>query len=64
LTPILRPYSRDRRPDCKQINIALVVSRTGLLLEYDVFAGNRSDATTVEEMVEAMESKYGQANRI
>ena len=59
-----RGYSRDHRPDCKQVNIALVVSRSGLPLGYEVFAGNRSDVTTVEEMVETMESKYGQANRI
>ena len=57
-------YSRDHRPDCKQVNIALVVSRSGLPLGYEVFAGNRSDVTTVKEIVEAMESKYGQANRI
>ena len=59
-----RGYSRDHRPDCKQVNIAMVVSRSGLPLGYEVFAGNRSDVTTVEEMVEAMEGKYGQANRI
>jgi len=59
-----RGYSRDHRPDCKQVNIAMVVSRDGLPLGYEVFAGNRSDVTTVEEIVEAMEKKYGQANRI
>jgi transposase len=59
-----RGYSRDHRPDCKQVNIALVVSRSGLPLGYEVFAGNRSDVTTVKEIVEAMERKYGQANRI
>lgn len=59
-----RGYSRDHRPDCKQVNIAMVVSRSGLPLGYEVFAGNRSDVTTVEEMVAAMESKYGKANRI
>jgi hypothetical protein len=59
-----RGYSRDHRPDCKQVNIALVVSRSGLPLGYEVFAGNRSDVTTVKEIVEAMESQYGQANRI
>ena len=59
-----RGYSRDHRPDCKQVNIALVVSRSGLPLGYEVFAGNRSDVTTVKEIVEAMESKYGQAKRI
>jgi len=59
-----RGYSRDRRPDCKQVNIALVVSRQGLPLGYEIFAGNRHDATTVEEMVNAIEKKYGQAGRI
>lgn len=59
-----RGYSRDHRPDCKQVNIAMVVSRSGLPLGYEVFAGNRSDLTTVEEIVAAMENKYGQANRI
>ena len=59
-----RGYSRDHRSDCKQVNIALVVSRQGLPLGYEVFAGNRHDATTVEEMVEAMERKYGKASRV
>jgi transposase len=59
-----RGYSRDHRPDCKQVNIALVVSRSGVPVGYEVFAGNRSDVTTVEEIVAAMEQKYGQANRI
>jgi transposase len=59
-----RGYSRDHRPDCKQVNIAMVVSRSGLPLGYEVFAGNRSDVTTVEEIVTTMENKYGQANRI
>ena len=59
-----RGYSRDHRPDCKQVNIAIVVSRSGLPLGYEVFAGDRSDVTSVEEMVTAMEQKYGRANRI
>ena len=46
-----RGYSRDHRPDCKQVNIAMVVSRSGLPLGYEVFAGNRSDVTTVKEIV-------------
>ncbi len=57
-------YSRDHRPDCRQVCIALVVSRWGLPLGYEVFEGNRFDATTVEEMVKQIESRYGQANRI
>ena len=59
-----RGYSRDRRPDCKQVCIGLVVSRCGMPLGYEVFAGNRHDATTVEQIVEAMESRYGRADRI
>ncbi len=59
-----RGYSRDHRPDCKQVSIALAVSRGGMPLGYEVLAGNRSDVTTVKEIVEAMESKYGQASRI
>jgi transposase len=59
-----RGYSRDHRPDCKQVNIGLVVTPEGLPIGYEIFAGNRADVTTVEEMVEMMESKYGQAQRI
>ena len=43
-----RGYSRDHRPDCKQVCIALVVTREGVPLGYEVFAGNRVDVTTVE----------------
>jgi transposase len=60
----LRGYSRDHRPDCKQVNIALVVSRCGMPLGYQIFAGNRHDATTVQEMVGHIEGLYGRANRI
>ena len=59
-----RGYSRDRRPDCKQICIALVVTKDGIPLGYETFAGNRSDVTTVEEIIEAMEDRYGRAGRI
>lgn len=59
-----RGYSRDRRPDCKQVNIALVVSQQGMPLGYEIFDGNRNDATTVEEMVQAIEKKYGKASRV
>jgi transposase len=59
-----RGYSRDHRPDCKQVNIALVVSRQGLPLGYEIFEGNRHDVTTVEEMVKAIEKKYGKASRV
>jgi transposase len=59
-----RGYSRDSRPDCLQICIGLVVSLEGLPLAYEVFKGNRVDVTTVEEIVDTMENKYGQAQRI
>ena len=59
-----RGYSRDKRGDCKQVCIALVVSKCGMPLSYEVFAGNRRDVTTVEEIVETMEKRYGQADRI
>jgi transposase len=59
-----RGYSRDHRPDCKQVNIGLVVTPEGLPIGYEVFAGNTADVTTVEEMVEVMEQKYGQAHRV
>jgi hypothetical protein len=49
-----RGYSRDNRPDCLQVCIGLVVTNDGIPLGYEVFAGNRNDATTVEEIVEAM----------
>lgn len=59
-----RGYSRDHRPDCKQVNIGLVVTPEGLPIGYEIFAGNTADVTTVEEMVQRMEEKYGQAQRI
>jgi transposase len=59
-----RGYSRDKRPDCKQVCIGLVVTPEGLPLAYEIFAGNRADVTTVEDIVDLMESKYGRAERI
>lgn len=59
-----RGYSRDNRSDCKQVCIGLVVTPEGLPLAYEVFAGNRADVTTVEDIVDLMESKYGRAERI
>jgi transposase len=59
-----RGYSRDHRPDCKQVNIALVVSRSGMPVGYEVFAGNRHDASTLEEMIEHIEKLHGRAQRI
>jgi transposase len=59
-----RGYSRDHRPDCKQVLIALVVAREGLPLGYEVFEGNRHDSQTVAAIVEKIEALYGQAERI
>jgi len=59
-----RGYSRDHRGDCKQVCIGLVVSKCGMPLGYEIFAGNRHDSTTVEEIVEMMERRYGKADRI
>ena len=59
-----RGHSRDHRPDCKQVCVALVVTREGMPLGYELFAGNRTDVTTVEEIVETMEARYGLAQRI
>jgi transposase len=59
-----RGYSRDSRPDCVQVCIGLVVTTDGIPLGYEVFDGNTGDSTTVEEIVEAMEAKYGRADRV
>jgi len=59
-----RGHSRDKRPDCKQVCIGLVVTDDGIPLGYEVYDGNTNDSTTVERIVGAMEKKYGQANRV
>lgn len=59
-----RGYSRDKRSDCKQVCIGLVCTPEGLPLNYEVFAGNRSDVTTVQEIVLKMEDRFGQAERV
>jgi transposase len=59
-----RGYSRDHRGDCKQVNLALVVSRGGMPVGYEVFAGNRHDSTTLEEVIEHIERLHGRAARI
>jgi len=59
-----RGYSRDHRPDCVQVNIALVVTRDGMPLGYEIFPGNRVDVTTVEEIVASMEKRFGKAKRV
>lgn len=59
-----RGYSRDSRPDCQQVCIGLVVTDDGYPVGYEVFAGNRHDSTTIPEIVNAMERKYGRAHRV
>ena len=59
-----RGYSRDSRPDCLQVCIGLVVTEEGMPLGYEVFDGHTHDSQTLEQIVEAMESKYGRAHRI
>ena len=59
-----RGHSRDQRPDCVQVNIAMVVTRDGIPLGYEVFEGNTADVNTVEQIVESMEERYGRANRV
>lgn len=59
-----RGYSRDHRPDCVQVNIALVVTRDGMPLGYEIFSGNTTDVTTVQQIVERMEERFGKVNRV
>jgi len=54
-----RGYSRDRRPDCKQVVMGLVLDRDGFPKAHEVFEGNRTDRTTVAEMLEALEQRVG-----
>lgn len=58
-----RGYSRDHRPDCKQIVIALIVTTEGFPLSYEVFDGNRVDVTTLREVLDSVEKKYGKSKR-
>jgi hypothetical protein len=57
-------YSRDKRSDCVQVVIALIVTPEGFPLAYEVMAGNTADKTTLEGFVEKIERQYGQAERI
>ena len=59
-----RGYSRDHRPDCVQVNIALVVTREGMPLGYEIFSGNTTDVSTVKQIVESMENRFGKVNRV
>ena len=57
-------YSRDKRSDCVQVVIALVVTPEGFPLAYEVLAGNTSDKTTLREFLNKIETQYGKAERI
>jgi transposase len=57
-------YSRDRRPDCVQVVIALVVTPEGLPLAYEVLPGNTADKTTLRGFLDRIENQYGKARRI
>jgi len=57
-------YSRDGRPDCKQVVIALVMTPTGLPLAYEVMDGNTSDKSTLRSFLDKIESMYGKARRV
>ena len=57
-------YSRDKRPDCRQVVIALIVTTDGLPLAYEVFPGNTVDKTTLKPFLEKIERLYGQARRV
>jgi transposase len=59
-----RGHSRDKRSDCKQVCIALCVTREGLPIAYDVFPGNRNDQKTLEDIVSGVEKRHGRANRV
>ena len=63
--PMLRRgYSRDHRPDCKQVVIALIVNAEGFPLSYETFDGNRADVSTLEAVLHMVERKYGRARRV
>jgi transposase len=59
-----RGYSRDHRPDCQQLVLALIVNPEGFPCSYEVFNGNRADVTTLEVILRMVERKYGKARRI
>jgi len=61
---VRRGYSRDHRPDCEQLVIALIVNSEGFPFSYETFDGNRSDVSTMETILRMVERKYGKARRI
>jgi transposase len=61
---VRRGYSRDHRPDCEQLVIALIVNHEGFPFSYETFDGNRADVSTMETILRMVERKYGKARRI
>ncbi len=61
---VRRGYSRDHRPDCEQLVIALIVNNEGFPFSYETFDGNRSNVSTMETILRMVERKYGKARRI
>jgi transposase len=61
---MVRGYSRDHRPDCEQMVIALIVNSEGFPFSYETFDGNRADVSTMETVLRMVERKYGKARRI
>ena len=59
-----RGYSRDHRPDCEQLVLALIVNPDGFPFSYELFDGNRADVTTMEAILRTVERKYGKARRV
>jgi len=57
-------YSRDHRPDCRQVVLALVVTTEGLPLTYQLFSGNTHDASTLRQIIDTVEEQYGRRDRI
>jgi transposase len=57
-------YSRDKRPDCVQVVIALIVTPEGFPLAYEVLPGNTADNTTLQAFLQKIETQYGKAERI
>ena len=59
-----RGYSRDHRPDCEQLVLALIVNSEGFPFSYEIFDGNRADVSTMEAILRTVERKHGKARRV
>jgi transposase len=59
-----RGYSRDHRPDCEQLVLALIVNNEGFPFSYEIFDGNRADVSTMEVILRTVERKHGKARRV